>query len=193
MAKQEKKLIFLLKIILGTVFAIEAGRVIAFQAEYSNRDLGSFVPGFVYTFFPLACVVIMQWLLLSEYLPKWWVTLGILGSIVAGIAVGIMFLYIPNEVYNSHNFEIGIFKAFFSGLLAALPQWLLLRSKKGYLWVLANSLGLAIESWRSIFYIPVQEVFFLALARMLILEASVLPLGLMLGLYLYSHVYKPNS
>ena len=181
--------------ILGTLFAILAGEVIASQVEYTNQILGKWVPGFIYTFFPLACVVLMQWLLLSDYLPKWWITLGIIGSAVAGTIVGLIFLYVSSETYNAHQLEIGSVNAIVSGMLAALPQWFLLKGRKGYLWVLANGLGRTIRfvGWYLIFYPPVDDSFFLAFARMLILESPVIPLGLMLGLYLFKYILKPQG
>jgi hypothetical protein len=185
---------FLLKMILGTILAIAAGGVLASQAEYSDLALRSWVPGFVYTFFPLTCLVLTQWLLLSDDLPKWWVTLGIVGSLIAGTSIGIIFLYVTNETYNVYDLEIGILNALVAGVLVSLPQWFILRGKKGYLWVLSISLGLAIQfiGWRVVFYPPVHEAFYLALVRMLILQLPVVPLGLALGLYLYTFVYKPK-
>jgi uncharacterized membrane protein YeaQ/YmgE (transglycosylase-associated protein family) len=187
---------FILKIILGTIFATLAGDVLASQAEFSDPNLGRFAPGFIFTVFPLACFVIMQWLLLSEYLPKWWVTLGIIGSVVAGIIVGIMFLYISNETYNAHTLLIGSLREIVSGALVALPQYLLLKRKKGYLWILANGLGKAIEHivWYAIFYPPINDGSFLpSIVRMLVLQLPVILFGLSIGFYLYYYVVLPKK
>jgi hypothetical protein len=187
---------FLLKIIIGTTFASLAGSALAFEAEFSDPNLGKFVPGFIYTVFPLACVVIMQWLLLSDYLPKWWVVLGIIGSVIAGTIVGIMFLYVSNEIYNTYTLTIGSLKAIISGVLVAFPQYFLLKRNKGFLWILANGLGQVIQYivWNAIFYLPIHDRTFLpSFARMLIWELPVILFGLILGLYLYYYVVAPKN
>jgi hypothetical protein len=180
---------------LGTILAIAAGGVLASQAEYSDLALRGWLPGFIYTFFPLTCVVIMQWLLLSDYLPKWWITLGIIGCIIAGTIIGLVFLTVKNETFNSYYREIGTLNALLSGILASFPQWLLLKGKKGYLWILSNGIGRAIQaiSFYFVFYPPiVNGAFYLALMRLLILQLPIVPLGLALGFYLYTFVYEPN-
>jgi hypothetical protein len=188
--------IFLLKVVLGITFASLAGSTLAFEAEFSDPNLGRFAPAFIYTVFPLACVVIMQWLLLSDYLPRWWVALGLIGSVIAGIAIGIMFLYVSNEIYNAHTFTIGSLKAIISGFLAAFPQYFLLKRKKGGLWILANGLGQVIQYivWSATFYLPIHDRYFLpSFIRMLILELPVILFGLVLGLYLYYYIVAPKN
>jgi hypothetical protein len=195
MANQTTRLIFLIKMTLGTILAIAAGGVWASEAEYSELALRGWLPGFIYTFFPLTCLLIMQWLLLSDYLPKWWVTLGIIGCIIAGITVGLIFFTVDNETYNSYDLEISVLNALIAGVAAALPQWLLLKGKRGYLWVLSNGLGRAIQvtGFRLVFYPPiVYGGFYLAFRRFVILQLPIVPLGLALGLYLYQFIYEPK-
>jgi hypothetical protein len=186
------RLIFLLKMILGTILACAAGAFLASEAEYSDLALRSWVPGFIYTFFPLACLVLMQWLLLSDYLPKWWLTLGIIGSLIAGVTIGVIYLRLTNETSNLYA-ETGIL-ALVSGILASFPQWFILKNKKGYLWVLSNGLAGAIQVivLRLVFYPAVQGGFYLALVRFLVMQLPIIPLGLALGLYLYTFVYEPK-
>src|SRR5688500_7452516 len=117
MANQVARLMFVLKMILGTILASAAGAFLASEAEYSDLALRSWVPGFIYTFFPLVCLVLIQWLLLSDYLPKWWLTLGILGSLIAGATIGIIYLSLPNEASSLYA-ETG-FLALISGILAS--------------------------------------------------------------------------
>jgi hypothetical protein len=195
MVNQTTKLMFLLKIILGTILAMAAGGVLASQAEYSDLALRGWLPGFIYTFFPLTCLVLVQWLLLSDYLPKWWITLGVIGCMIAGTIIGLIFLTINNETYNSYNREIGTLNALASGILASFPQWFLLKGKKGYLWVLSNGLGRAFQviGFHLVFSPPIVDgAFYLAFMRFVILQLPIVPLGLALGLYLHTFVYEPK-
>ncbi|MBC7877417.1 MAG: hypothetical protein H7Y59_09635 [Anaerolineales bacterium] len=194
MLKQTTKLEFFLKVALAVMFAIEAGNDIASLTEYSSPILQEWLPAFIYTFYPLACIVIMQWVLLSECLPKWWVFLGLVGCVLAATTVGIMFQFITNETYILYGFEIQTFRAIVSGILMTLPQLFVLKGKKGYLWVLVNSIGLAVRfiGWWIIFIPPIHDSFYLAFLRMLVLESPNILFGLILGLYLYAYIYNPN-
>lgn len=195
MIKQTTKTEFLIKASLALAFAIIAGGDVAFQAEYfSHAPFFSLVAGFVYTFYPFACIVIMQWILFSDYLPKWWVALGFVGCTIAAIMVGIIFQFITKEFYNPFNLVMGTSRTFMSGMLLALPQLYTLKGSKGYLWVLANGVGWAIQfiAWLKLFFPPINDSFFLAFLRMLILESPSILYGLMIGLYLYVYIYNPK-
>jgi hypothetical protein len=192
MIKPTKKQNFLLKIVLGTIIASEAGVLLALHTDFVF--LGGFTPGFIYTFFPLACIVIMQWILLSDYLPEWWLVTGFIGCVISATLVGVIHFFVPLELYSSYSKELNALNAFIAGILVALPQCFILRNKRGYLWVLANGVGhlISVIYGRAIFYPMVGEVVALSFARTLILETALIPIGLMLGLYLYSYVYNSN-
>ncbi len=197
MKKQTIKQTFLLKMTIGMLFAIHAGGVIASIAEYPYLNLGRlshFTPGFIYTFFPLACIVAMQWLLLSDHLPKWWIALGFSGCVIAATVVGIFYLFVTNDIYNSYELELQTFKGAIAGIFLALPQLIILRDKKVYLWTLANGIGLAIYFFGaySIIGVPVQNGSYFTLERVLSLVIPIIPFGLMTGLYLYTYIYQPN-
>ncbi len=197
MIKPTTKSIFLLKITLSVIIAKTTGELLALRAYPSvyPTENGRWVPAIISTFFVLSCIVILQWILLSDYLPKWWAITGFIGCVIAAFTIGAIHFFVPVETYRLYAQELNIFNYFLMGTLVALPQWFLLKRKRGYLWVLANGTG-----WLSsiifggmIFYPQVKDIFSLAVIRTIILETSTLPLGLLIGLYLYTYIYNSNN
>ena len=131
---------------------------------------------------------------MSDYLPKWWSVTGFIGCVISATLVGAIHFFVPLEFYGSYDKELNSFNAFIAGIVVALPQWFILRNKRGYLWVLANGVGhlISVIYGRAIFYPMVGDVAALSFARTLILETALIPIGLMLGLYLYAYIYNLN-
>ena len=184
---------FLLKMVLGMILALHAGETMAhivIDPYWESGLWGYFFPEFFYTFFPFICIVIMQWLLFSEHLPNHWVVLGLVGSLIAAIVIGFIFLELTQETYTA---EIRILNAAISGFLLALPQWLVIKDKRWYLWIVANSVGLLIYSvgWNILANIQVTNHFYFALRQTI--KIPLIPFSLMLGIYLYSAFYKSSN
>ncbi|RPJ24304.1 MAG: hypothetical protein EHM33_18250 [Chloroflexi bacterium] len=179
------KQLFLLKMTLGVVIANAAGRTLADGISFSGRWDGAFI----YSFLPLTCIVVMQWILLSDYLPKWWMITGLIGCVISASVMGTINFYVPDQIFRLIIRELNIFNNTLMGILVALPQWFVLKHKRGYMWVLANGIGwlLSAAYRNSIFY--QQHDFW----RISISETSFIPVGLSLSLYLYSYVYKVNT
>lgn len=187
------KRFFLLKIVLSTIIANAAGGLLALHTD--PVSMGGWKTSIICTFFPLALIVITQWVLLSDYLPKWWTITGFIGCVIAAFTIGAIRFFVPVETYRLYVQELNIFNYFLMGTLVALPQWFLLKNKRGYLWVLANGTGwlISIIYGGVIFYPQVKDVFSLAFVRTIILETSTLPLGFLIGLYLYIYIYNSNN
>ncbi|HCK67557.1 MAG TPA: hypothetical protein DIW23_07415 [Anaerolineae bacterium] len=188
------KQIFLLKITLGTIFAMEMGAELFAISGNPYQLQRPWASGFLFTFFHFLCIVIMQWLLLSDYLPKRWITLGFVGCIIASIVSGIIYQVFSFEAWFSYNFEIKIFARIISGALFALPQLFVLQGRKGYLWILANSIAWTIQyiGWELIMsYTSYYDLFLFI--RILVVESPNVALGLFLGIYLYIYVYNHNK
>jgi hypothetical protein len=132
----------------------------------------------------------MQWILLSDYLPKWWIITGLIGCIISASVMGTINFCVSEQIFRLIIRELNIFNSLLMGTLVALPQWFVLKHKHGYMWVLANGVGwLLSAAFRNlIFYTPANDFI-----RTLIRETSFVPLGLLLGLYLYSCIYKSNT
>src|SRR5688500_10827679 len=165
--KLTAKHIFLLKMITGMILAMHAGEAmanIAVVPYWESGHWGHFLPEFFYTFFPFTCIAIMQWLLFSDYLPNDWAILGLLGSLIASITIGFIFLELTQETYNN---GISMFNADILGILFSLPQWFILKGKRGHLWVLANGIGLIIYfiGWNLIANIQGINQFWLGIER----------------------------
>ena len=193
MMKQTTKQEFIFKTAFAMIFAIETGASVFSNVGQPGQLLRPWISGFLYTFFHFSCIVIMQWLLLSDHLPKGWIKLGFVGCTIAAIISGFIYEVIPFEAYFSYDFEIKILNAFVSGTLLALPQILFLKSKKGYLWILANGVGWAIKLiGRETIYSHTTYYDFFPLFKILFVELPIIPLGLFLGLYLYTYVYNPS-
>lgn len=193
MSKQATKSEFILKLTFAMIFAIATGATVFPHAAQTEQLLIPWISGFLYTFSHFLCIVIMQWLLLSDYLPKGWITLGFIGCFVAAIISGIILQAFSFEAWFSYGYEINILDRVISGALFAFPQLFVLRGKKGYLWILANVIGWTVqyigwELWASTLYSDYFPLF-----RILFAESPNIPLGLLLGLYLYTYVYRPNN
>ena len=193
MIQPTTKRFFLIKIVLSTIIANAAGGLLALHTD--PVSMGGWKTSIIYTFFPLALIVITQWVLLSDYLPKWWIITGFTGCVIAASTIGAIHFFVPVETYRLYARELNTFNYFLMGTLVALPQWFLLKRKRGYLWVLANGAG-----WLSsiiygdvIFYPQIKDIFSLAFIRTIILETSTLPLGLLIGQYLYTYIYNSNN
>ncbi|MFT3890312.1 MAG: hypothetical protein QM730_01650 [Anaerolineales bacterium] len=191
--KSTAKQAFLLKIFFGMILAFHAGETMAHivvDPYWESGLWGHFFPEFFYTLFPFICIVIMQWLLFSEYLPSHWIVLGLLGSLIAAIVIGFIFLELTQETYTA---EIRILNGAISGFLLALPQWFIIKNKKGYLWIVANSIGLLMYpvGWKILENIQATNQFYLAIKQ--VIKLPLIPFSLMLGLYLFSSFYKPSS
>jgi hypothetical protein len=186
MIKPTTKQMFLLKMTLGIIIAIYAGRTLADRASFSGRWDGVFFD----SFFPLTCIVIMQWILLSDYLPKRWIIAGLAGCIISASVIGTINFYVSEQIFRLIIRELNMFDALLKGMLVSIPQWFVLKHKKGYMWVLANAIGwLLSAAFNNLnYYLRVKDF-----VRVLIWETSFIPLGILLGLYLYSYVYKQNN
>jgi hypothetical protein len=180
------KQIFLLKVTLGIIIGNAAGRTLADSIHFSGRWDGAFI----HSFFPLICIVIMQWILLSDYLPKRWIISGLIGCIISAAVMGTINFYVSEQIFRLIIQELSIFDALLMGILVAFPQQFILKNKRGYMWVLANGIGWSLSGALNNlnFYLQVKDFI-----RTLIWEASFIPLGLLLSLYLYSYIYKPNN
>ena len=86
----------------------------------------------------------MQWVILSERLPKWWMLTGFIGCLLAALATDKTNFFIMTNLL-SYNllFYHEVFNDFMSGLLFAVPQSFLLKGSKGFFWLLVNGLGWA--------------------------------------------------
>lgn len=184
MIKLTAKQLFLLKMTLGVVIANAAGRTLADRISSSGRWDGAFIS----SFFPLVCILVMQWILLSDYLPTWWMITGLIGCILSASVMGTINFYISEQIFRIIIRELNIFNNTFRGILVALPQWFVLQHKRGYMWVLANGVGwLLSAAYRNLIFYQQHDF-----GRILISETSFIPVGLLLSLYLYSYVYKVN-
>jgi hypothetical protein len=191
--KLASKQTFVFKIILGVILAHNAGNLLSLHMDpVSMPTIGGWKSAFTYTIFPLVCIVIVQWILLSDHLPKWWVVAGFIGCTFASFAMGATHFIIPAEIYLSHGIALSYINNFLIGILVALPQWFLLGNRRGYLWVLANGIGwiASILTRNAIFSLPFDKP--LLPLKTLFLEVAYFPLGLALGLYLYSYI-KGNA
>ena len=193
MGRQATKSEFILKITIAMIFAMEMGVDLFATAGHSNQLLIPWISEFMFTFFHLFCIVIMQWLLLSDYLPKGWIALGFIGCTIAAVISGIIFQVIPFEAWFSYDYEIKILDRVISGALFAFPQLFVLRGKKSHLWILANIIGWTLQyiGWELRASTLYNDYF--PLFRILFFELPNIPLGLSLGYYLYTYVYRPNN
>jgi hypothetical protein len=171
---------------LGIIIGNDAGNCLASRIPISGRWDGAFIASFL----PLMYIVIIQWILFSDYLPKRWVITGFTGCIIAAAVMGTINYCVSEQVFRLIIQEYSIVTSLLMGILVSLPQWTLLKHKGGYEWVLANGIGWLLSAiCRNLnFYIRVDDF-----VRALIWEASFIPLGILLGLCLYSYVYKRSS
>jgi hypothetical protein len=185
MMKPTTRQVFLLRITLGVIIGNAAGRTFADGMNFSGRWAGAFI----YSFLPLLCIVLVQWIMLFDYLPEWWIATGLIGCIISASVMGMINFYVPEQVFRLMIRELNMFNSLLLGSLVALPQWFVLKHKHGYMWVLANGIGwLLSAAFRNlIFYIPANDSM-----QALMRETSFILLGLLLGLYLYFYVYKPD-
>lgn len=180
-----EKQVFILKAILGTILALNAGNYLALRTDV-GFDRTFFVDS-IYWFFPFLCLVIMQWILSSEYLHKGWVFAGIVGCVLVIFLDGIIYFYVPKSVYHSYFLQVVLLTNFLMGFVATIPQGLLMKNRDGLLWVLANSIGWAFSFLYSNTHFhlfqPIQSIL---LMQTLIYHTYNIPLGLLVGLSLYS-------
>jgi len=184
--KLTPKQVFLLKATLGIIIANNAGGYLSYRIPFSGRWDGAFNGAF----FSLIGIVIIQWILLSDYLPKGWLVTGLIGCIISASAMGTINYHVSEQIFRLIIQEYNIACGLLMGILASIPQWFVLKHQRGYVWVLANGIGWMLSSAfdNLNFYLQVTDF-----ARLLIREISFMPLGILLSLYLYSHLYKPNN
>ncbi len=183
MIKSGSKQIFLLKMTLATVLGYEAG----WKLSDGFHPSGIWDGIFIYSFCSLIGIVIMQWVLLSDYLPNRWVIAGLAGCILsAGVSATINYS-VPEQYFRLVVKELNIFGGLLTGILVAAPQWFVLKHRRGDLWLGANAVGwLVCAVYRSLANQPqLAEIL-----RTFILDTSLLPLGLFLSYYLYSYIYQ---
>jgi hypothetical protein len=131
MIKPTTKQILSIKVTLGLIIGNDAGLALAHSIHFSGR----WDSAFIYSFFPLICIVIMQWILLSDYLPKQWVITGLIGCIIAASAMGTINFYVSEQIFRLIIQELNIFNSLWKGILVSLPQSFTLKNKRGYIWM----------------------------------------------------------
>lgn len=189
--KLTKKQVFIIKTTIIIMFAVSAGKHA--NSILTAVDVGPFISPFLYFFFLLICVLIAQWILWSDHLPKWWMLSGFVGCLVSSALVGYLIssaivgkLSHLSTLNLADRFNIeGVFEYFFAGIIAAIPQGFLLK-QKGYLWVLLNGIGWALNNA----YVAIlgYSVFFgfPAYTNISMAATNGLLLGILLSPYLYS-------
>lgn len=114
------------------------------------KNIGYFIKGVPYYFFFFLFVALAEWILFSEVLPSKWLFSSFCGALLAGFleSTSRHLLFIPQHPLM--ELQINLFNGFFIvGLLATIPQWLLLRKKwrsESYYWLVINILGWSIVS-----------------------------------------------
>ena len=186
MIRPTTKQIFLLKMTLGIMIANDAGTYFSSRIPFSGRWDGAFWG----SFFPLLYIIIIQWILLSIYLPKRWIAAGLIGSLISASVMGTINYYVSEQIFRLIIQEYNVITSLLVGILVSFPQWFILQDRRGHIWVLANGIGwmLAAACTNLNFYIRVSDF-----VRGLIWEASFIPLGILLSLYLYSYAYERRS
>jgi len=188
--KSNNHQISIIKITLGIVFAMNAGERIG----YSIASVS--IPFFMHSFFPLVCVLAIQWILFSRFLPKQWFVNGLIGCLISACFIQIMRqITRPSSPFNPPDLKfylLDAFMYFLMGLVAVLPQSIFL-GKQGVWWILLNAVGWSLNHiFASLWSYPFFNVPSLVLP---IAIANGLPLGLLLSLYLYKVAngeYKQN-
>lgn len=189
--KLTKNQVFIIKTTIIIMFAVSAGKHA--NSILTAVEIGPFISPFLYFFFLLICVLIAQWILWSDCLPKWWMLSGFVGCLVSSALVGYLIssamvgkLSHLSTLNLADRFNIeGVLEYFFAGIITAIPQGFLLK-RKGYLWVLLNGIGWALNN--AYVAILVYSVFsgFPAYVNILMAATNGLFLGILLSPYLYS-------
>ncbi len=195
--KLTNKQTFIVKITLGIMFAINAGGTIGYSI--ASVSIAPFIfPYFIHSFCYLTCVLIIQWILLSSYFPKQWFLSGLVGCLISAILVQTLTPLSPFNPPNIRFYLVDAFLYLLMGLVAVIPQWILL-GKQGYLWALLNAVGWALNHiYTSLLIYPIFSVvpFYVVI---FITVTNGLLLGLLLSLFLYKvvngeheHEHMPN-
>ena len=179
--KLSEKQVFVLKATLGTILALNAGDYLALRTDIGFYR--TFSGDLNYWLFPLLCLVAIQWILASEYLPKGWVFTGIVGCIIV-IPVMAITYYLQMLLLNE----------FAKGFFATIPQSFLMRNRNGLLWVLANSVGWILSALYSNIHIHLlQAIASIPILQTFIYHTYDFPLGIMIGLSLYNIKTKSSQ
>ncbi|HQU37113.1 MAG TPA: hypothetical protein PLR65_11065 [Anaerolineales bacterium] len=183
-----EKQVFVLKVILGTILALNAGDYLALRTDMGFDR--TFRLDLVYWFFPLFCFVVMQWILSSEYLHRGWVVAGIIGCATVTPVVAIGYYYVfSDSIYRSYY----LIFYFLMGVFATAPQGILLRNKDGLLWVLANGVGwVLVTLYFNTRIHLLQPIPSLPILQTFIYHTYYLPLGILVGLSLYNIKVKSS-
>ena len=183
--KLSEKQVFVLKATLGTILALNAGDYLALRTDIGFYR--TFSGDLNYWLFPLLCLVAIQWILASEYLPKGWVFTGIVGCIIVIPVMAITYYYVPAWVYKSYYLQMLLLNEFAKGFFATIPQSLLMRNRNGLLWVLANSVGWILSALYSNIHIHLlQPIASSPILQTFVYHTYDFPLGIMIGLSLYN-------
>lgn len=223
MKKKAKKLI-ILKTVLLTAISGRAGYnfyihffVSIDNANFSNnlhklisywdiydieriKSIEYFVNGVPCYFFLFIFVTLSQWILFSERLPEKWVITSFSSAILAGSLESMSrnFLFIPQ--YPTMELRIDFLNGFFIvGLIATIPQWLLLRRRwktNNYYWLAINCIGWGIVGFFLEQELAISYTFGFGEVRVMIFDwiryyrlwyivnfCSFIPLGLGIGLF----------
>ena len=177
------KQILIIKTTLAIMFAVNAGENIGYVA--ATLSVVPFIfPFFVRSFFYLVCVLIVQWILFSDRLPKWWFINGFIGCLISAFLIEILLPLSSFSPPSIQYYIVDMLRYLLVGLIAVVPQSIFL-GKQGYLWLLLNALGWAFNQiYISLLIYPIFSTvpFYIVI---LITATNGLPLGFMLSLYLH--------
>lgn len=185
-----EKNFIVIKAILGTILAINAGNYLALRTD--SGYYATFNGELSFWLFPLICLTIIQWIFFSNYLPKNWVISGFIGCILLTLFLSIRYFYFSETV--NQNYSIYIFSEFSKGFLVTIPQGILLKNKNGFWWILANSFGWVLTFTYSQTYVHlIEPIPSLPIIQTLVHETYNIPLGLLIGLSFYCIMFESNT